>query len=126
MATIKIRDFDPNQDGPFLLPMPSVEALGATRAIVQIDDGSTCQGYVSLDGQTLWAGPLVNKSAARAAADAAAAAAHAAAQTTETNRAQAVVAALALLDAGTATATQVQTILAAVIRFVNAQNQRNT
>src|SRR5579862_7754788 len=91
MATIKIRDFDPNQDGPFLLTMPSVEALGATRAIVQIDDGSTCQGYVSLDGQTLWAGPLVNKSAARAAADAAAAAAHAAAQTTETNRAQAVV-----------------------------------
>ncbi len=70
MALVKLRDFNPGTDGVFIAPVPLLEQLGATRALVTSDDG-VCQGYSHTDGR-LWAGPLITPNASKISADSAA------------------------------------------------------
>ena len=74
MSLTKLRDYAQGTDGAWLLTMPSVEAMGATRIMVTTDDG-VCQGYQHPSDGRIWAGPLVQPTQAKLDADAAASAA---------------------------------------------------
>ena len=118
MALTKLRDYDPSVDDPWIMVMPSIERLDTTRVIIQVDDGSACQGYASKDGKTLWPGPLITPSPAKMAADTAANVAEKSAMNTRQTQAKQTAAVLSTLDNGTASNAQVQTILADMIRFI--------
>jgi hypothetical protein len=122
MALAKLRDFNPATDGTFIAPVPLLEQLGATRALITTDDG-VCQGYAHPDTR-LWPGPLVTPTPAKVAADAAAAAAAAAAITADNTRAAQAAAFLAKLEDGTATLADLRVGLAKLVRYLNAQNPR--
>lgn len=107
MALTKLRDFQVPGDGTFITPLPILEDLGATRAMLTTDDG-ICQGYAHADGR-LWCGPLVTRNGGKITADNAAATA-ATADATKTNVAmnavQAEVTRILAIAPGTRTTTE--------------------
>jgi hypothetical protein len=113
----KIADLADNQLAGRLTPKPG------TGCSMSDGDGGIWHGYQKGDGSLVPVWEVV-AGATSQAAQTAAQAAVASAVTTENNRATTVQNALALLDAGTATMAQVQTILATIIRYVGSQRAK--
>jgi hypothetical protein len=107
MALTKLRDFLVPGDGTFISPLPILEDLGATRAMLTTDDG-ICQGYAHTDGR-LWCGPLVTRNAGKITADnaaATAATADAVKTAVAVNNIQAEVTRILAIAAGSRTTTE--------------------